>query len=66
MRELRAYTVRLAHARFAELERAAEQELKAGHPQAAVAYYREAAASVGVPELVATARRRIAELEPAG
>jgi len=66
VRELRAYTVRLAHARFAELERAAEQELKAGHPQAAVAYYREAAASVGVPELVATARRRIAELEPAG
>ena len=65
VREGRQYTVRLAHARFAAIERTVQRELQAGRLEAALAAYREAREHIGVPELVAEAEKKIAQLQSA-
>ena len=65
MHEGREYTVRLAHARFAAVERTAERELQAGRPEAAIDAYEQARAHIGVPELAARAEEKIVELQSA-
>jgi len=65
VREGRQYTVRLAHARFAAIQRAADRQVAAGQRAEALAAYRQASERIGVPELVTEAEAKIAELQPA-
>lgn len=63
LRQRRQCTVRLAHASFRTVEEAAARLARNGDREAALELYRRALDRIGVPELAAQARARIAELQ---
>lgn len=59
----REYTVRLAHASYKATDQEGRQLAAAGNAKAAIGLYGRARDRIGLPELVAEAQARIAELE---
>ena len=66
LQQRRQYTVRLAHASFRAVEQSAGRLVEGGDVEGALKLYRRAHDRVGVPELAAEARERMAELETGG